>query len=185
MGQNLVLDIPSASQGLLPDPVWKQGVKGLPWYPGDSVNMGIGQGDLLATPMQMAVVAATFANRGYRVSPRMAQESYDGDSSAAFATASARTNRVGLEQLSDDDWEKMVASMEDVIHRGNQGFRGNGTAGAILDEILNTAWRVSPVLLKLLRFPKAKSTTKRSFLNSTASMLGLLPLRRLKIQLSR
>ena len=128
MGQNLVLDIPSASQGLLPDPVWKQGVKGLPWYPGDSVNMGIGQGDLLATPMQMAVVAATFANRGYRVSPRMAQESYDGDSSAAFATASARTNRVGLEQLSDDDWEKMVASMEDVIHRGNQGFRGNGTA---------------------------------------------------------
>lgn len=128
MGQNLVLDIPSASQGLLPDPVWKQGVKGLPWYPGDSVNMGIGQGDLLATPMQMAVVAATFANRGYRVSPRMAQESYDGDSSAAFATASARTNRVGLEQLNDDDWEKMVASMEDVIHRGNQGFRGNGTA---------------------------------------------------------
>ncbi len=128
MGQNLVLDIPSASQGLLPDPVWKQGVKGLPWYPGDSVNMGIGQGDLLATPMQMAVVAATFANRGYRVSPRMAQESYDGDSSAAFATASARTKRVGLEQLSDDDWEKMVASMEDVIHRGNQGFRGNGTA---------------------------------------------------------
>ena len=128
MGQNLVLDIPSASQGLLPDPVWKQGVKGLPWYPGDSVNMGIGQGDLLATPMQMAVVAATFANRGYRVSPRMAQESYDGDSSAAFATSSASTNRVGLEQLSDDDWEKMVASMEDVIHRGNQGFRGNGTA---------------------------------------------------------
>ena len=128
MGQNLVLDIPSASQGLLPDPVWKQGVKGLPWYPGDSVNMGIGQGDLLATPMQMAVVAATFANRGYRVSPRMAQESYDSDSSAAFATASARTNRVGLEQLNDDDWEKMVASMEDVIHRGNQGFRGNGTA---------------------------------------------------------
>ena len=128
LGRNLALDIPSASQGLLPDPVWKQGVKGLPWYPGDSVNMGIGQGDLLATPMQMAVVAATFANRGYRVSPRMAQESYDGDSSAAFATASARTNRVGLEQLSDDDWEKMVASMEDVIHRGNQGFRGNGTA---------------------------------------------------------
>ena len=35
---------------------------------------------------------------------------------------------MGLEQLSDDDWEKMVASMEDVIHRGNQGFRGNGTA---------------------------------------------------------
>ena len=54
-----------------------------------------------------------------------------------------RANRVGLEQLNDDDWEKMVASMEDVIHRGNQGFRGNGTARAILDEILNTAWRVS------------------------------------------
>ena len=128
LGRNLALDIPSASQGLLPDPVWKQGVKGLPWYPGDSVNMGIGQGDLLATPMQMAVVAATFANRGYRVSPRMVQEVHNGEASVAFTTSSASTNRVGLEQLSDDDWEKMVASMEDVIHRGNQGFRGNGTA---------------------------------------------------------
>ena len=98
--------------------------------------------------MQMAVVAATFANRGYRVSPRMAQESYDGDSSAAFATASARTKRVGLEQLSDDDWGKMVASMEDVAHQG--GFAATARLGAILDEILNTAWRVSPVLLKLV-----------------------------------
>ena len=132
LGRNLALDIPSASEGLLPDPVWKQGAKGLPWYPGDSVNMGIGQGDLLATPMQMAVVAATLANRGGRVAPRMLHSVHDGSDLSLRTKAPAKLPRVGVEKVRADDWEKMVKSMEDVVHRGNQGFRGNGTAWAYI-----------------------------------------------------
>ena len=132
LGRNLALDIPSASEGLLPDPVWKQGAKGLPWYPGDSVNMGIGQGDLLATPMQMAVVAATLANRGGRVAPRMLHSVHDGSDLSLRTKAPAKLPRVGVEKVRADEWEKMVKSMEDVVHRGNQGFRGNGTAWAYI-----------------------------------------------------
>ena len=132
LGRNLALDIPSASEGLLPDPVWKQGAKGLPWYPGDSVNMGIGQGDLLATPMQMAVVAATLANRGGRVAPRMLHSVHDGSDLSLRTKAPAKLPRVGVEKVRADDWEKMVKSMEDVVHRGNEGFRGNGTAWAYI-----------------------------------------------------
>jgi len=132
LGRNLAHDIPSAGEGLLPDPVWKQGAKGLPWYPGDSVNMGIGQGDLLATPLQMAVVAATLANRGDRVSPRMLHSVYDGSDSAPVTAMPPKSTRVGPEQLGADDWEKMVESMKDVVHRGNKGFRGNGTAWAYI-----------------------------------------------------
>ena len=132
LGRNLALDIPSASEGLLPDPVWKQGAKGLPWYPGDSVNMGIGQGDLLATPLQMAVVAATLANRGGRVAPRMLHSVHDGSDLSLRTKAPAKLPRVGVEKVRADDWEKMVKSMEDVVHRGNQGFRGNGTAWAYI-----------------------------------------------------
>lgn len=129
-GRNLALDIPSASDGLLPDPDWKQGVKGLPWYPGDSVNIGIGQGDLLATPLQMAVVAATLANRGHRVEPRMLLGQYHDPAASAINDPAVSSNRLAVEQLSSQDWENMVASMEDVVHLGNQGFRGNGTAWA-------------------------------------------------------
>ena len=132
LGRNLALDIPWASEGLLPDPVWKQGAKGLPWYPGDSVNMGIGQGDLLATPMQMAVVAATLANRGGRVAPRMLHSVYDGSDASLLTKTPPESTRVGLEKVHADDWEKMAESMEDVVHRGNKGFRGNGTAWAYI-----------------------------------------------------
>ena len=132
LGRNLAVDIPSASSGLLPDPIWKQGAKGLPWFPGDSANMGLGQGDLLATPLQMAVVAATLANRGRLVQPRMLRgidTPLQND-----AEASVPATQIAIEQITAEDWENMVASLEDVVHRGNQGFRRNGTAWAYIGQ---------------------------------------------------
>ena len=132
LGRNLALDIPSASAGLLPDPTWKQGAKGLPWFPGDSVNMGIGQGDLLATPLQMAVVAATLANRGRLVQPRMLRgiDTPQQDD----LQLSPPPAQIASEQITAEDWENMVASLEDVVHLGNQGFRRNGTAWAYIGQ---------------------------------------------------
>ena len=70
-GRNLAVDINDASRGLVPDPEWKLGAKGEKWYQGDSVNMGIGQGDLLVTPLQIATYVAMIANRGKTVRPQM------------------------------------------------------------------------------------------------------------------
>ena len=125
LGQDLSIDIADASRGLLPDPIWKRGYKGEVWYPGDSVNMSIGQGDLLATPLQMAVVAATIANRGRIVRPRMLLSS-----DAPLPETDPPAPLTPVLGLGPQDWENMVDSMEDVIHRGNKGFRGNGTAWA-------------------------------------------------------
>ena len=132
LGRNLALDIPSAGKGLLPDPTWKQGAKGLPWFPGDSVNMGIGQGDLLATPLQMAVVAATLANRGRLVQPRMLRgiDTPEQDDLQPVLPPA----QIASEQITAEDWENMVASLEDVVHLGNQGFRRNGTAWAYIGQ---------------------------------------------------
>ena len=46
--------------GLVPDAAWKQAVRGEPWFPGDAVNLGIGQGDLLVTPLQLANAYSAF-----------------------------------------------------------------------------------------------------------------------------
>ncbi len=135
-GRNLALDIPQASSGLLPTPEWKRKVKNQPWYPGDSVNLGIGQGDLLATPLQMAAVAATIANRGKVVRPKMLMS---GDPSI--------DEMIGVDEplqivgISEEDWENMVDSMEDVVHRGGKGFRGNGTAWAYIGQ--NIGYRMA------------------------------------------
>ena len=127
-GRVTALDVADAEPGLLPNSVWKAGHKGEVWYPGDTVNMSIGQGDLLATPLQLATVAATIANRGLLVRPRMLR------SSDALLREFAATPPEQVTGLEPDDWERMVDAMEDVVHRGNQGYQQNGTAWAYIGQ---------------------------------------------------
>jgi penicillin-binding protein 2 len=112
---------------LVPDAEWKLGAKGEKWYRGDSVNMGIGQGDLLVTPLQIASYVAMIANRGRPVRPRMVKML---DAPAAANNSPPQSGH--LASLTDEDWLQMIAAMEDVVHRGGQGFRGNGTAWAYI-----------------------------------------------------
>ncbi len=123
IGRRLAVDVPETSPGLLPDRAWKRGRRGLPWYPGDSVNIGIGQGDLLVTPLQLATVAAAIANRGRIVRPRLLLAS-----DRPLPEFDPPQPLPSIQGPSPDDWERLVDSMEDVVHRGNKGFRGNGTA---------------------------------------------------------
>ena len=66
------LDLPGEAPGLVPDASWKEEVIGEPWVLGDSYNMGIGQGFLEVTPLQMAVATAALANGGELLVPRIA-----------------------------------------------------------------------------------------------------------------
>ncbi len=128
-GRNLAVDISDASRGLVPDPEWKLGAKGEKWYQGDSVNMGIGQGDLLVTPLQIATYVAMIANGGRTVRPRMVK-----GPEAAPVSDAASYEPTHLTSLTDDDWLRLIVSMEDVVHLGGQGFRGNGTAWAYIGQ---------------------------------------------------
>lgn len=56
------IDLPSEAAGFLPTPEWKLKATGQPWYIGDTYHLGIGQGDVLATPLQIAVGTAAVAN---------------------------------------------------------------------------------------------------------------------------
>ncbi len=87
LGERTGIPLDHEDSGLLPDEEWKR--KKNPrdrWTPGDSVNMSIGQGALLVTPLQMAVVAATMANGGTVYKPRLVSriESSDGEILADF-----------------------------------------------------------------------------------------------------
>ena len=63
------IDIGGETPGVVPDETWKKLHYNEPWYPGDTCQMSIGQGMLLVTPLQMAVVAAALANGGWIIKP--------------------------------------------------------------------------------------------------------------------
>ena len=80
LGQRSGIDVPGEERGNLPTPAWKQRVWHDRWYDGDTVNLSIGQGFLLVTPIQMAVVTAAVANGGWVVRPHLVERllSYQG-----------------------------------------------------------------------------------------------------------
>ena len=75
---------------ILPDPEWKQRTRGESWYPGDTANMAIGQGDVLLSPLQMACFAAS---PGPRPSARSARSSSSRVSRWSRASSCARAAR--------------------------------------------------------------------------------------------
>ena len=70
-GEKTGVDLPSESSGLMPTQEWKEKRHKRSWYPGDTVNVGIGQGYWLATPMQLAHAATIMANKGVRLKPHI------------------------------------------------------------------------------------------------------------------
>ncbi len=69
-GKKTGVDLPGESEGLLPSVAWKE-ARGLKWLPGETVIIGIGQGPILATPMQLASAMSALANRGVRMRPTL------------------------------------------------------------------------------------------------------------------
>ncbi|HEV2357956.1 MAG TPA: penicillin-binding protein 2 [bacterium] len=74
LGQLTDVDLPDDSRGVVPDPAWKQRVWKQPWFGGDTLNMGIGQGYVLTTPLQVARMLAAVANGGTLVTPHLVTE---------------------------------------------------------------------------------------------------------------
>ena len=73
LGQAHEIEMTSVSEGLIPDRDWKRARRGEAWQIGDSLNASIGQGFVLASPMQLAVMTARIAS-GLEVSPRLVRE---------------------------------------------------------------------------------------------------------------
>jgi len=118
------IDISGEKPGLLPSPEWKRQAFKRPadqvWFPGDSVNFGIGQGYLLVTPLQLAHVAAVLAERGRSFRPRLVTGVRD---LSGKITPIAPTPNPPVAGVSDADWDTVLAGMV--------GAATYGTAAAI------------------------------------------------------
>ncbi|MGE8362892.1 penicillin-binding protein 2 [Pseudomonas sp.] len=77
LGQRVALDMFEETAGLMPSRDWKRARYRQPWYPGETLILGIGQGYMQATPMQLAQATALMATRGKWIRPHLAK-SLDG-----------------------------------------------------------------------------------------------------------
>ncbi len=71
LGDATGLDLPGEKQGLMPTKAWKREARDQSWHQGETLLAGIGQGYVLATPLQLAVMTARLVNGGFAVSPQL------------------------------------------------------------------------------------------------------------------
>lgn len=76
LGEPTGIELPGESSGLVPSDAWSRRTRGHPWYGGETISVGIGQGPILATPLQLAVAYAALVNGGQRVTPHLSARSF-------------------------------------------------------------------------------------------------------------
>jgi penicillin-binding protein 2 len=116
-GQLTGIDIGGEKPGLLPTPEWKRKAFKRPedkvWFPGETVNMGIGQGYLLVTPLQLAHITGILAGRGRNVRPRVVKGMRD---AAGHVQWLAPVEDAPIKGVSAEDWATVIDAMIGTTH---------------------------------------------------------------------
>jgi penicillin-binding protein 2 len=106
------IDVGGEKPGLVPSPEWKRRTfprgDGQTWFPGETVIVGIGQGFLLATPLQLATVAAKIAARGHTFAPRMVTAIRD---SRTGVNQQIPPRPVAVVQADSANWDIVISGM--------------------------------------------------------------------------
>ena len=127
-GQPTDIDIGGEAAGLVPSTRWKREALGQPWYPGETMSVGIGQGATQATPLQLAVATAVIANRGIQVRPYLLSEVRDSVTGQPVIRDPVRQGRQVV-SAPEEYWDRIIHSMQEVVHGKRGTARGSG-AGA-------------------------------------------------------
>ncbi|MWJ28364.1 penicillin-binding protein 2 [Halomonas sp. ZH2S] len=114
-GQQVAHDVQGESAALMPSREWKRARFSQPWYPGETLSVGIGQGYWQVTPLQLASATATLANRGQWVKPRLARRV--GDTTMPLELPHTLAD---IELSNTDWWDRIFNGMEKVLS-GNEG----------------------------------------------------------------
>ena len=119
LGQKTGVDTTGEQPGILPSTEWKRRAMGEVWYPGETISAGIGQGYMLATPLQLAQATMVIANKGESFVPSVVHRV--GDLIVGGVQRPALT-------IAEEDWQAVVAGMVDVVHspRGTAAAIGKG-----------------------------------------------------------
>lgn len=112
-GQKTGIDIGGELAGLVPSASWKRRVHRQPWYPGETVITGIGQGYNLATPLQLAVATGALATSGTRIAPRVVAEIKHPVTQQLYPQAAPVTYTIPVKDKRH--WDSVITAMMRVV----------------------------------------------------------------------
>lgn len=135
-GSRTNIDIRGERSGLMPSREWKKRrfktAAERVWFPGETVITGIGQGSMLATPLQLAYATATLAARGRRFQPRLVDAVRDRTSGEIEQRPPVPQKVVNIDDPAN--WQQVIDAMGGVVH----GLRGTARATG-----LNSEYRIA------------------------------------------
>jgi penicillin-binding protein 2 len=151
LGEPLGIDLPGEQGGLVPTSEWKKQRFGVPWQRGETVIVGIGQGYLTATPLQLAVMTARLCNGGKEVHPWFVE----GDRAHVAEGRDAPAASLGLKEA---NLRWVLQGMHDVIHGG----RGTARAAALpLEGVLMGGKTGTAQVRRITKAERASGAHKR------------------------
>jgi penicillin-binding protein 2 len=122
LGRPTGIDLPLEKSGLAPSREWKQRVRKENWYPGETLNVGIGQGYTLVTPLQLAQMTARIAMRGGGFKPHIVHATADAITRDVTPVQPQLLDRIELKD--NKNWQTVIAAMEEVAHTpGGTAYR--------------------------------------------------------------
>lgn len=152
LGRQTGILLPHETSGLIPDPRWKKerAARGLTrdghWYPGESVNMSIGQGYVQVSPIQAAVMIAAIANGGHVLRPKLIRPPAEQEKD----DPPPRDEGVHPTQWKPDTWKMLHQALAETVSEGTGGLANvpgypvagkTGSAQAANGEVIKThAW---------------------------------------------
>ena len=112
-GKKTGIDLPGELGGILPSREWKKINKEEPWYRGETLITGIGQGFMTASPLQLALATAAIANKGQLLTPQvmMHSQSKKGD---IFEEQNLKAQQIPIKDI--DNWELIIEAMKQTIY---------------------------------------------------------------------
>lgn len=126
-GQKADIDTLGEKTGILPSSRWKRKYRGQPWYPGETLITGIGQGYFLATPMQLAVATSALAMNGKKVKPHLLKAVEDANHEN-IKPVDVVTSTIPIQR--QQNWDYVKRAMRNVVHGSRGTAQGIGRRSA-------------------------------------------------------
>jgi penicillin-binding protein 2 len=163
------IDIPGEGKGLLPSREWKRANLNQPWFPGETVIAGIGQGFNVVTPLQLANAVAALVNGGSRYAPRLLYAAKPAGVEKAKRISAPVALQIPV--VDPNDWLTILEGMDRVVN----GVHGTARAVAVDAHFRIGGKTGTAQVYQLAQGPKAKPDSIAEHLRDHAWFIAFAP----------